>query len=377
MTAANSVDGNIGKAISFDGSDDYLRSAANANLGMTGDPAFTLTAWWKSSMFQYDGSVVSYGSAGTSRVISIVDGSGYVYSVHYSNDHLFNNAPLNVGSWYHIAIKYNPAASAESCFVNGTYKESWAPANLALTAPDLLYIGASTWHGVKIGPSIIDEVTIAKVQRSAAWIKLAYENQRVPITAAPVVSYPLSRVIVLTNTFMNPLTPTITGVFDSLRISPDLPFYFMFDPLTGTISGWTDIEGVRDMPYIIRAYNERGVGADTVYFSFLLDTTTRVFVPKTVESSYTFLGISRCSRNKIIYSVASPENVTALSFALYNCRGTAVWQEKIPCCRIRSGRQSLAITGRLPSGSYCLEMKISDRKRKDTLAKRITAVLIP
>ena len=380
MTAGNSVDGNIGKAVSFDGSDDYLSSAANANLGMTGDPAFTLTAWWKSSTFRYDGSVVSYGSAGGSRVISIVDGGGYVYSVHYGNDHLFNNAPVNVGSWYHIAIKYNNVASAESCFVNGTYRENWTPANLALTAPDLLYIGASTWHGVKIGPSIIDEVAIAKIQRSSAWIKLAYENQRVPVTAAPVVLYPLSHITVLTNTFINPLTPTITGVFDSLRIYPDLPSYFAIDQVTGTITGWAALDGVRDSAFIIRVYNEKGAGSDTLYLSFLIDTTsTRVSARGKAGSASTCLGLRNSrSGTSIIYSVASPENTAAIYFTLYNCRGTVVWKEKIPYSRILIGRQSTAVTGgRLPPGSYYLEMKTIDRKGGYNAAAMISTVIVP
>jgi len=380
LTAANSVDGMIGKAVSFNGSSDYLSSAANANLGMTGDPVYTLSAWWKATSFAYDGSVVSYGSAGGSRVISIVDGGGHVYSVHYANDHLFNNAPLDVGSWSHIAIKYNPAASAESCFVNGTYKESWVPANLALTAPDLLYIGASTWHGVKVCPSIIDEVTIAKVQRSAAWIKLAYENQRMSATAPPVISYPRSHVTVLTYTLMNSLIPTITGMFDSLRITPALPLYFEFDQWTGTISGWTDLDGVRDSAFIIRAYNARGVGLDTVYFSYLSDTTpTRVSAQGTAGSASTYLGFQNYqSRTDIIYSVASPENTAAIYFTLYNCRGMVVWRGKIQDNLIGNGRQSLAITGgRLPPGSYYLEMKILDRNGGNNAVKVISTAIVP
>jgi hypothetical protein len=152
----------------------------------------------------------------------------------------------------------------------------------------------------------------------------------------------------------------------------------VFDQLTGTISGWTDIEGVRDMPYIIRAYNERGVGLDTVYFSFLLDTVTRVSVPGPAGSASTYLGLQNYhSRTSIIYSVASPENTAAIYFILYNCRGTVVWREKIPNNVIVSGRRSLAITGRLPPGSYYLEMKTIDRKGGNNAAATIPAVIVP
>jgi hypothetical protein len=169
-------DGKFDKALSFDGTSNYIDLNAPSNLGLSGDAAFTISLWANPSATRNDGSFFSYGNGVANRVISInSDGSGNIYSVHYSNDNAFNTS-WQLDTWQHVLLTYDPTTSTEDLYVNGEYKESWNPSDLSLTAGDTSYIGRASWNGTYVNTAVIDEIKLYNFAISADQARIEYNQ---------------------------------------------------------------------------------------------------------------------------------------------------------------------------------------------------------
>ena len=171
-----SVISDVNSAVRFPGLSNSYAYKNPASPGLVGDAAFTIEAWVNPAATRADGMVFSYGAAAANRVVSLgSDGSGRIYSVHYSNDHPFT-ATWTLGQWQYVVLTYDPATSTESLYVNGAFQESWTPANLALQNGDDIFIGRATWNGIYMAEAVVDEVALYNRALSSAEITDHYRH---------------------------------------------------------------------------------------------------------------------------------------------------------------------------------------------------------
>jgi hypothetical protein len=157
---------------------------------------------------------------------------------------------------------------------------------------------------------------------------------------------------------LNAVTPVITGIVDSITITPStLPDYLVFNRTTCAISGWAQMLMSRTA-YYVRAYNARGFDEDTVYITVYDPTSVSDGALKigTLKGPV-FLGVSIARQPVIFFSVPSPARVKSLQFRMYDCRGVCVWSKSAAAgLRAAGMRQSMRV-GKMPSGIYLFEMR--------------------
>ncbi|MCR4330073.1 MAG: DUF2341 domain-containing protein [Candidatus Roizmanbacteria bacterium] len=123
MTTSDWVQGKYGKALDFDGTDDYVSGASN--LGITGNAQFTMCAWikWTGSSWSANyPSIMGNNSTGTVNQglsFTIKDGKP---SVDFWNNRWRANNALNVKTWYYLCGTKTPGiiSSTTNLYVNGT-----------------------------------------------------------------------------------------------------------------------------------------------------------------------------------------------------------------------------------------------------------------
>ncbi|MDQ3002456.1 MAG: DUF2341 domain-containing protein [Fibrobacterota bacterium] len=180
------ADGMIGKGQPFGGlgGADCIRipNAPTLNLAKS----LTMSAWVKASSF-YETNL---------DVNPILRKGGpnpntYQFMLHKGNPAVglevrdenarYDGTLLETGKWYHLAVTW--AGDKLEFYVNGKSTGSTTVTTVAGLSQDdrPLYIGgrdaidgdsSDQFHG------ILDEVQLSRVERSSAWLKLAYENQR-------------------------------------------------------------------------------------------------------------------------------------------------------------------------------------------------------
>lgn len=164
-----------GKALSFDGSGDYVDCGNDASLDITG--AITVEAWIK---------VNSAGLSGHRRILSKREGSeswGYILSMTDGEPKFFiGNGSGNVAAaagmtleadkWYHIVGNWD-GVDTNRIFINGTEKGSNTVTSLA-SSPHNVYIGSDT-DGNYCFNGIISEVRIYNRALSEKEIRKHYE----------------------------------------------------------------------------------------------------------------------------------------------------------------------------------------------------------
>jgi len=170
MTASNLVNGVIGKALSFDGSNDRLDSSKTITF-----ESFTFEAWAKADTW-----------SGWRTVIA-PDGDARDFCTNVGKLTFWDGLELTIGptlsgtNWKHLVARYDDGASSNRLrgFVNGsitsqTANPSYAPLTGVARIAAVLYSGSYVdfWDGT------LDEVRVSKTPRSAAWIKASYESER-------------------------------------------------------------------------------------------------------------------------------------------------------------------------------------------------------
>ncbi len=105
---------------------------------------------------------------------------------YFSDGNVRSGRPLDLSQWIHAVYTYRKGESR--IYVNGTLDgvNTARGSPLAIQSPARMYIGG--WHGQYNFAGDLDEVRVSKVERSAAWVKLQYENQKpMPTLVGPVV----------------------------------------------------------------------------------------------------------------------------------------------------------------------------------------------
>ena len=181
------VDGLVGKALNFDGTDDFVSFGVDA--GNPGTSSFTATFWikWAGSgdpgqKFLLNNkavdSVLGWTLASWGAAHFWMEGSGDVNRV------LSLGEDWSSQNWHHITQQYYPDSSASNLglaknYVNGAYQSITGNGGIQPVSNGVgsLILGsgpnlANPWTGP------IDELRISSTLRSADWIKAEYDNQK-------------------------------------------------------------------------------------------------------------------------------------------------------------------------------------------------------
>jgi hypothetical protein len=351
MVPTSQVKSVIGNGVYLDGSTEYLVSAGNT--GITGNAVRTINFWARLPDTRRSGIVVLGTNVASGQYGAFVRNDAWLlWGYGAGNDWAPGGTPA-VNTNLFVAVVHNGTMSR--WYVNGaevgtgfthTYATTNSPVTLGMENDNA---ALSYFAGT------IDEVEISSTNRSIDWLTLACRNQEFVIEDPPTIDYPVKEIAVAYNGILNSVTPVITGIVDSLTITPStLPDYLVFNRTTGAISGWAQMYMSRTA-YYVRAYNVRGFDEDTVYVSVYDPASVSKGALKSGTSpDPVFLGVSIARQPVISFSVPSPARVRSLQFRIYDCRGVCVWSRS--AAGLGTGAQSMRV-GKTPSGIYFFEMR--------------------
>jgi len=354
MLPTSQVAAVIGNGVFLDGTSEYLVSANNT--GITGNAVRTINFWVRLPDTRRSGIVVLGTNVNSGQYGGFVrDNAWLLWGYGGGNDWAPGGTPA-VNANLFVAIVHNGTMSR--WYVNGVEVGTGFTHTYATTNTPVTLGQESDQAALSYFMGTIDEVEISNTNRSTDWLMLAYRNQEFVIEDPPTVDYPTKEITVAYNGILNPVTPVITGIVDSITITPStLPDYLVFNRTTGAISGWAQMLMPRTA-YYVRAYNVRGFDEDTVYLTVYDPTSVSDGALKTGNSKDPgFLGVSIARQPVIFFSVPSPARVRSLQFRMYDCRGVCVWSRSAAGAGLRAGlRQSMRV-GKTPSGVFLVEMR--------------------
>jgi len=170
------VVGKEGKALEFDGTDDYLDCGNDESLQITDG---TVAAWFKASdnMSTYRVIVSDEHDPGTGTIvwsyrIIMTQGTGVLYTDftinnRASSSNVSTNVATNDNSWHHVAIVRDDGAKSFKIYLDGIEKNSTTYAGTIDNSTNRTFIGASgSWGGADFHypfDGIIDDVGIFNV----------------------------------------------------------------------------------------------------------------------------------------------------------------------------------------------------------------------
>jgi len=174
MTASDLIDGQIGKALDFDGTDDYLTSSYNTN-------SFPTTAVTFEGIVKRSGTqntwFTGYNSGDTERWEMYVTTKLRWYE-HEGSNAFESTATITEDEWVQTFFVYDYNSTSLDYYINGSFDSSHtisrslqSNANLSMGArPDGTSAGSNTYHYT----GGVDEFRVSTTERSAAWAKATY-----------------------------------------------------------------------------------------------------------------------------------------------------------------------------------------------------------
>jgi len=170
------VDGKFGKALSFNGVNDYVEVADSASLRITGE--LTIEAWVNEAVSKTQSKIVSRRLGGAYFYFLGVDngkpyggiGNGSSYTV---TDKSFT---MSSNEWHHLAFVYNDAENKMYLYYDGFLKETVAVTQSLPTPIGVnLSIGADHQGTAVFFNGLIDEVRIWNVALSEDQLGKVYD----------------------------------------------------------------------------------------------------------------------------------------------------------------------------------------------------------
>ena len=171
------VAGRRGSALSFDGSNDYVKVPDSASLKLT--DAITLEAWIKPSVWRYHGIMAKGAFTGVfgDYILNQVDYGNIIFSLNSTGGELTSGVKPAVGLWTHIVATYSVSSGKMRLYFNGvkgTLETNYSTA-INTSATDLrigqYYSASYFWSGA------IGEVRVYNRALNAAEIKRLYESE--------------------------------------------------------------------------------------------------------------------------------------------------------------------------------------------------------
>jgi hypothetical protein len=180
MTAANWVDGRIGKAIDFDGADDYIRLGNPASLQIAGQ--ITISAWVNTRVIPgaqiHNIAAHGYRFSPDQEVFFRLYNGKYQAGSWNGVDHKTEAAipSEDLNTWVHLAATYD--GHQWRLYRNGAQVAATANSTGAIAVDADWAIAARGGGGSRFFNGRIDELRIAAAARGAGWIATEYNSQK-------------------------------------------------------------------------------------------------------------------------------------------------------------------------------------------------------
>jgi len=172
--------GVIGKAQYFDGVNDYISVPASSTLNFSGRSA-TISAWVKAPapypgqerlLFEHDIS----GRMGEYK-LSTSDGSQIWFNFYRSSAMAIGAGNYADNAWHCLAATFDNQSRNARVYLDG------AQIDITSTGASIGASNGPSYIGSRAGTTLffrgnIDEMQVSNTARSAAWVRLAYENQK-------------------------------------------------------------------------------------------------------------------------------------------------------------------------------------------------------
>lgn len=173
----------IGFGQGFDGINDHIEVVPpDSDASLAPPENMTISAWVMPKEIQATNSILHAYASSYSMVIVL-----YKLYGQWTNDDslkylVSNESTIAAGKWHHIAIQKED--NELRLFINSNRVHTTSATSVSGKVRGVkqdMYIGASDGNGDMVTDAFngkIDEVRISRTARSAAWIKLSYENQK-------------------------------------------------------------------------------------------------------------------------------------------------------------------------------------------------------
>ncbi len=184
MTSTDLVDGKIGKAIDFDGSDDYINCGTDSSLdnitNITVETNFKAASWGESNFGRMIVKANTGNTDGWQFAVTNV-GSLAVYLDYSTTDAAWYSpgGGLSLDTWYYAAFQHtrgSPLKADGKIYIDGDSKTITGIDGVGTVQSDAaenMLIGSRKDLDREF-EGILDEVRISNIHRSAAWIKATY-----------------------------------------------------------------------------------------------------------------------------------------------------------------------------------------------------------
>lgn len=190
MTDTDVVAGQVGDALEFDGSNDYINCGTDSAMNANAQP--TISAWVNLSATSGEKDVVTKwqdnGVGDYQFVFHITNGNVGIFTNGFAGsfESFSGSTTLGTGSWHHVAYVNRDGANSK-IYVDGSL-DGQATGYAHNNKPSVVQIGCggNTIGGGNFYGGIIDEVRIESTARSAGWIAARYANESSPETFATV-----------------------------------------------------------------------------------------------------------------------------------------------------------------------------------------------
>jgi hypothetical protein len=164
--------GRFGKALLFDGVNDFVRFPFSTALDMKG--SFTVEAWIARRLPSTgEDTVLVKGTPGRRnyRLYLAADGKvGFLWengSKTHPNAPTLGKTPIpgNDTAWHHLACVFDAVLGENRIYIDGQLDNTGATAGLPVTNKDPLYLGAATTTGVEAFSGLVDEIRVSSMVR--------------------------------------------------------------------------------------------------------------------------------------------------------------------------------------------------------------------
>jgi hypothetical protein len=175
MTSADSVKGQIGRALAFDGVDDFVEVPDHSSLD--GHNEMTFSFWMKRSDNTHS---VILAKARPGREYWINSSAGEIlYALRQSWIPYPSGVFIPLNEWSHISLVVDPPATEARLYVNGTFRDAQIISNISFTnSPMNLRIGMQSPEngGGSHFTGSIDNIHISSTARSPSWIHASFNS---------------------------------------------------------------------------------------------------------------------------------------------------------------------------------------------------------
>ena len=168
------LDGKFGKAIEFDGTDDYVEVADDDALDITDE--YSISAWiyptsWGEGTY---GRILQKGNSSSNRYLFYINDFADTYTFSRDDtDYDSSNSMISLDNWHHVVVSFD--GTTLKLFHNGIQdSNTYTPSALQVNG-DPLYIGNNN-AGDRTFEGLIDEVKVFNYAMDAEQVAVEYNQ---------------------------------------------------------------------------------------------------------------------------------------------------------------------------------------------------------